>query len=89
MDIEASNTEDPEDGWWCQNCVIVVAGTKPSVGGALFASSQSDSQSVKVGGSYISDGMFFPYIYFCDVFNLPIIKNTYFLVMKKVLSPKE
>ena len=45
-------------------------------GGALFASPQSDSQSVKVGGSYLSDGMFFPDIYFCDVFNSPIIKDT-------------
>ena len=76
MDIEASNTKAPEDGWLCPKCVIVVAGTKPSVGGGLFASPQSDSQSVKVGGLYLSDGVFFPDIYFCDVFNFSIIKDT-------------
>ena len=33
VDIEASNTEAPEYGWWFPNCVIVVAGTKLSIGG--------------------------------------------------------
>ena len=45
-------------------------------GGALFAFPQDDPQSVKVGGSYLSDGRFFPDIDFCDVFTLPIIKDT-------------
>ena len=33
VDIEASNIEAPEDGWWFPNCVLVVAGTKLSIGG--------------------------------------------------------
>ena len=47
-----------------------------NVGGALFASPQYDLQSFKVGGSYLYYGRFCPYIDFCDVFTLPIIKNT-------------
>ena len=45
-------------------------------GGVLFACPQDDPQLVKVGGSYLSDGRFRPNIYFCDVFTLPIIKDT-------------
>ena len=26
VDIDMSNTEAPEYRWWCQNCVLVVAG---------------------------------------------------------------
>ena len=33
VDIEASNTEAPEDGWWCSKCVLVMACTKLSMGG--------------------------------------------------------
>ena len=44
--------------------------------GALFASPQADPQSVKVGGSYLYNGMFCPIMDFCDVFTFPIIKYT-------------
>ena len=37
---------------------------------------RDDPQSVKVGGLYLSDGMFCPYIDFFDVFTFPIIKYT-------------
>ena len=76
VDIKASNTEAPEDGWWCPNFVLVVAGTKLSMGGVLFASPQDDPQSVKVGGLYISDGRFCPVIDFWYVFTFLIIKDT-------------
>ena len=45
-------------------------------GGELCASPQDNSQLVKFGGSYLSDGRFCPVIDFCDVFTLPIIKDT-------------
>ena len=76
VDIEVSTTKAPEGGWWFPNCVLVVNGTKISMGGALFASHQDDPQSVKVGSSYLSGGRFFPDIDLCDVFTLPIIKDT-------------
>ena len=34
--IKAYNTEAPEYRWWCPNCVLVVAGTKLSMGGVIF-----------------------------------------------------
>ena len=36
VDIEASNTEAPEDGWWCPNCMIAVAGNKLCLGGSYL-----------------------------------------------------
>ena len=44
--------------------------------GTLFLSPEDDPLSVKVGGSYPSDVRFCPDIDFCDVFTLPIIKDT-------------
>ena len=44
--------------------------------GALFESPQGETQSVKVGGSYLYYGRFCPDIDLCDVFTLPIIKDT-------------
>ena len=76
VDIEASNTEAPEDGWWCPNCVLVVAGTNTSTGGTLFASPQSDPKSVKVGGTYLFGGIFCPDNDLCDFFTSPIIKDS-------------
>ena len=48
----------------------------PWGGGGVFVSPQDDPQSVKVDGSYLYDGRFCPDISFCDVFTLPIIKDT-------------
>ena len=45
-------------------------------GGTLFLSPQTGPQSLKGGGSYLSDGIFCPDIDFCDVFNFPITKDT-------------
>ena len=45
-------------------------------GGTLFASPQDDPQSVKADGSYLYDGRLCLDIDFCDVFTLPIIKDT-------------
>ena len=45
-------------------------------GGTLFAPPQDDPQSVKFGGSYLSDERFCPDIDFCGIFTLPIIKDT-------------
>ena len=45
-------------------------------GGTLFASPQCETQSVQVCGLYLSDERFCPDIDFCDVFTLPIIKDT-------------
>ena len=44
--------------------------------GGLFASPQDNPQSFKADGSYLYDGRFCLDIDFCDVFTLPIIKNT-------------
>ena len=44
--------------------------------GALFVSPQEDPQSFKVDVSYLYAGRFCLDIYFCDVFTLPIVKDT-------------
>ena len=55
--IEASNTEDPEDVWWRPNCVLVVAGTKISMGGRyLYPPKTTLSESKLAACIYLMGG---------------------------------